>query len=308
MKKRRRIFNYSFVGLGIFIVLVVENLFAQVESNSTTGWGNGFVKTNGEFVTIGGIMVKTNSPLNTDYFKHFMWRENQLMTIADSRAANATDLLAEGAWALIKDYPKEENGYQNIMMAIEGYEYEGQPAKSRTLADKLIASSAPEKYKLWAKGLLNRLDSHGKPVSLQFKAVDGREVDLAQMRGKVVLVDFWGTHCGPCVAELPRVKAALEKFHAQGFEVIGISCDTDKKELEDYVKRHDISWPQYFDGKQQDDNKFIVGFGIDGIPHMFLVDKKGLLRFDNVRASDKYHPKDDTTSFEETISRLLAEK
>jgi peroxiredoxin len=237
-----------------------------------------------------------------------MWRDYELMKINNSGVSNATDLLVEGAWGLIKDYPDRANGYQDITMAIEEYDYDGKPAKSRALADEFMASSAPEKYKLWTKGFLNRLDSRGKPMSLQFTAVDGREVDLAKMQGKVVLVDFWGTRCRPCVAELPRVKAALEKFHAQGFEVIGISCDTDKEELERYVKQHDISWPQYFDGKQQDDNKFTVEFGIDGIPHMFLVDKKGFLRFDNVRASDKYHPKSDTTSFEEKITKLLAEK
>jgi peroxiredoxin len=236
-----------------------------------------------------------------------MWRDDQLMKIAGSGASNAMDLMVEGAWGLVKDYPDRANGYQNITMAIEDYEYDGKTAKSRALADELLASSAPEKYKLWTKGFLNRLDSRGRPVSLQFTAVDGREVNLAQMQGKVVLVDFWGTHCGPCVAELPRVKAAWENFHAQGFEVIGISCDTDKKELENYVKQHGISWPQYFDGKQQNDNKFTVAFGIDGIPHMFLVDKKGFLRFDNVRASDKYHAQGDTTSLEEKIAGLLAE-
>jgi len=308
MKKSLRIVNHSFVCIGIIVVLVAGRLFAQTGTNSTTGWGNGFVKTNGQYVIIGNMMYDTNSPLNTDEFKHFMWRDYELMKIANSSSSNATDQLVEGAWALVKDYPQRANGYQSIMMAIEDYEYEGKPAKSQALADELIASSAPEQYKLWAKGFLNRLYSRGKPVSLQFKAVDGRDVGLAQMRGKVVLVDFWGTHCGPCVAELPRIKAAYDKFHSQGFEVIGISCDTDLKELEDYVKQHDISWPQYFDGKQQDDNKFTVAFGIDGIPHMFLVDKKGLLRFDNVRASDTYHAKGDTTSIEEKIAKLLAEE
>jgi peroxiredoxin len=307
MKTSLRAFNCCFIHIGIFVALAVCDLFAQVETNSTAGWGNGFVKTNGEYVTIGGIMVKTNSPLNTDYFKQFKWRSDRLLKIINSGVSNATDLVVEGAWALIKDYPKEANGYQDIMMAIGGYEYHGQSAKSRALADQLIASSAPEQYKLWAKGFLNRLGSAGKPIDLQFKAVDGREVDLAQMRGKVVLVDFWATRCGPCVAELPRVKAAWEKFHAQGFEVIGISCDTDKKELEDYVKKRGISWPQYFEGKGQSENQFTVGFGIDGIPHMFLVDKKGLLRFDNVRARDDVHPQGDTTSFEDKISKLLAE-
>jgi len=139
-------------------------------------------------------------------------------------------------------------------------------------------------------------------VTIRFTAVDGREVDLSKLRGKVVLVDFWGTHCGPCVAELPRVKTAYEKFHDQGFEVIGISCDTDKKELEDYVQQHGIPWPQYFDGHQQSDNKFTVAFGIDGIPHMFILDTNGCLRFDDVRA------KGAKTNFEDKIKSLLDEQ
>ena len=308
MKTPLCIFSRSFVCFGIFAVLAADVLFAQAKTNLVAAMDKDFVKTNGQYVTIGNMMYDTNSPSNTEEFKQYMWRVYELTKINNSGVSNATDLLVEGAWGLIKDYPDRENGYQDITMAIEEYEYDGKPAKSRALADEFIASSAPEKYKLWTKGFLNRLDSRGKPVSLQFTAVDGREVDLAKMQGKVVLVDFWGTRCRPCVAELPRVKAALEKFHAQGFEVIGISCDTDKEELERYVKQHDITWPQYFNGKQRDDNKFTVEFGIDGIPHMFLVDKKGFLRFDNVRASDKYHPKSDTTSFEEKIARLLAEK
>ncbi len=308
MKKSFRIFNHSFVCIGIIVVLLADSLFAQTETNSAMGWGNGFVKTNRQYVTIGNAMYETNSPANTDEYKHFMWRAYELMKIANSGSSNATDELAEGAWRLIKDYPDRANGYEAIMLAIEDDEYDGKPAKSRALAEELIASSAPDKYKFWAKGFLNRLDSRGKPVSLQFKAVDGRKVDLAKMKGKVVLVDFWATDCGPCVAELPRVKAAYEQYHGRGFEVVGISCDTDKEKLESYVKQHDISWPQYFDGKQQEDNKFTTEFGIDGIPHMFLVDKKGFLRFDNVRASDKHHAKDDTTGFEEKIANLLAEE
>ncbi len=308
MKKSLRIFNHSFVLLGIFVVLVADDFFAQAEMNSVTAIDKTFLKTNGDTVIIGNIQIKTNSPLNTDKSKKYTRRDDELMKIYSSDVSNATDLLVEGAWGLIKDDPDRANGYQDIVIAIEGYVYDGKLAKSRALAKELIASTAPEKYKLWTKGFLNRLDSHSKPVSLQFTAVDGREVDLAKIKGKVVLVDFWATWCGPCVKELPRVKKAYDKFRGQGFEVIGISCDTDKRKLEDYVKQHGFSWPQYFDGQRQDDNKFTVEFGIDGIPHMFLVDKKGFLRFDNVRASDKYHPKGDTTSFEEKITKLLAEK
>jgi peroxiredoxin len=308
MKNTSGNFNLWFVLGGIFTSLAAGDLSAPAQTNFPAVMPPDYAKTNGEYVTLGNIMVKTNSPMNTDEFKQYHWRCDQLMKINNSGVSNSTDLAVAAARALIKDYPKRPNGYQFLMAGTEDYEYDGEPAKARALAEELIAGSAPERFKPWAKGFLNRLDSAGKPVDLKFTAVDGREVDLAQLRGKVVLVDFWGTHCGPCVAELPRVKAAYEKFHAQGFEVVGISCDTDQKELEDYVKEHGLVWPQYFDGKQQGDNKFTVAFGIDGIPHMFLVDKKGFLRFDNVRARADAHPKGDTTSFEQKISQLLAEE
>lgn len=299
---------YRWLVLGGFFALVVTgNLLAQSATNSFPPMPKDYVKTNGQYVTIGDIMVETNSPLNTEEFKQFKWRDELLMRLLNSKDTNRIEEFVAGSWKLVQDYPTRINGYQCIMMAMDDYQYGGNPAKARLLATELISSAAPEEIKRWTKGFLHRLDSANQPVAIQFTAVDGRAVDLAQLRGKVVLVDFWGTHCGPCVAELPRVKAAYEKFHAQGFEVVGISCDTDKKELQDYVKRHDIFWPQFFDGQQQTKNKFTVAFGIDGIPHMFLVDKKGLLRFDNVRASDKYHPQGDTATFEETIAKLLAE-
>ena len=187
------------------------------------------------------------------------------------------------------------------MEAITDYEFLGKPDEARALAQEMIDSSAPDDFKLWAKGFLYRLDSMGKPVEIKFTAIDGREVDLAKMKGKVVLVDFWGDG-----NELPQVKAAFEKFHAQGFEIIGIYNYADKDRLEKFIKTYDISWPQYFDGNEM--NKFAVEFGIDGFPQMFLVDKEGCLRFDNVRARNNVHPKGDTTSFEEKISELLAEQ
>jgi thiol-disulfide isomerase/thioredoxin len=307
MEKSPCNFYRWFVLAGFIALLAAGSLFAQTGTNSGAAMDKDFVKTNGQYVTIGTMMYDTNSPLNTEEFKQYMWRVNQLHKIMNSHATNSTDQFVEGAWKLAKDYPDRINGYQDIMMVMGHYEYQGEPDKSRSLANELMVSAAPEDIKLWTKGYLNRLDLAGKPVELKFTAVDGREVDLAQLRGKVVLVDFWATGCTPCVWELPRIKAAYDEFHARGFEVIGISCDTDKERLNKFLKEKGISWPQYFDGLGIGDSKLNVKFGIDGIPHMFLVDKKGLLRFDNVRASDKYHPKGDTTSLEEKISKLLAE-
>jgi peroxiredoxin len=291
----------------VVVMLMAFGVSAFGNTNGIPPMSPKFLKTNGEFVVIGNLMVKTNSPLNTDSFKQYKWRVYLLDKIMNSDATNRQEKLVEGAWALQKDYPDRPNGYELIMAVMDEYGEEGNLPAARALAKELSESSAPERFKTWSKGFLNRMDSFGKPVAMQFTAVDGRQVNLADMRGKVVLVDFWSTGCGPCVAELPRIKEAYEKFHRQGLEVIGISCDTDQSQLQQFVKEKGYSWPQYFDGRQQEENKFAQGFGIDGIPHMFLVDKKGILRFDNVRANDALHERVDQNTFEEKISALLAE-
>jgi alkyl hydroperoxide reductase subunit AhpC len=78
------------------------------------------------------------------------------------------------------------------------------------------------------------------------------------------------------VGEIPHVKEAYAKLHPKGFEIVGISFDQDKSKLEEFVKSKEMSWPQYFDG-QGWKNTIGQKYGIDSIPAMWLVDKKGNL-------------------------------
>jgi len=136
----------------------------------------------------------------------------------------------------------------------------------------------------------------GKPSPpLKFKALDGREVDLEQLRGKVVLLDFWATWCPPCLEELPHVRDAYERFKAQGLEVIGVSFDADRARLEEIVKREKIGWPQYFDGGGRDAAPGKV-FGIRHWPSMWLLDRNGVVRFISAGAG-----------LDRKVSQLLAE-
>lgn len=186
----------------------------------------------------------------------------------------------KGARQLQKEFPKRPEVYQMLLMIASNADSE----KGRSIANEIIKSEiAPEELKDEAKGILKKMDAVGKPLAIQFTAVDGREVDLAKMKGKVVLIDFWATWCGPCVAELPHVKEAYEKLHPKGFEIVGISFDQSKEKLENFVKEKEMPWPQYFDG-QGWENKFGQEFGIHSIPAMWLVDKKGVLRDLNGRA------------------------
>lgn len=126
--------------------------------------------------------------------------------------------------------------------------------------------------------------SVGESVELKFNAIKGGKVDLAALKGKVVLIDFWATWCPPCVAEVPNVVAAYKKLHDKGFEIIGISLDEDRSALTKFIKEHDMTWPQYFDGKGWD-NKISSGFGIRSVPTMWLVDKEGKLASTNARSN-----------------------
>lgn len=121
-----------------------------------------------------------------------------------------------------------------------------------------------------------------KPFDLKFTATDGTEVDFAKLRGKVVLIDFWATWCGPCVAEVPNVVATYNKLHDKGFEIVGISLDSEKDKLDAFVKKNAMTWHQFFDGKGWK-NEISTKFGINSIPAMWLVDKKGMVISTNAR-------------------------
>ena len=116
----------------------------------------------------------------------------------------------------------------------------------------------------------------GKPLKLKYANLQGKEVDLASFKGKVVLIDFWATWCGLCVNEMPNVVAAYNKYKDRGFAIMGISLDEDKKALLKFTKEHKMEWPQYFDGKEWD-NIIAKRFGVAFIPCMWLIDKKGNL-------------------------------
>lgn len=152
---------------------------------------------------------------------------------------------------------------------------EANPEKAKKFqaqADELQAKQAEEKAK--ADEAMQLLVN--KPLDVKFTALGGAEIDLQKMNGKVVLLDFWATWCGPCMQELPNVLAVYEKYHDKGFEIVGISFDESKDALVKTVAAKEMTWPQYFDGKGWG-NELGKRFGITSIPRMWLVNKEGLL-------------------------------
>ncbi len=114
------------------------------------------------------------------------------------------------------------------------------------------------------------------PLELKLTTLDGREVDLGKMRGKVVLIDVWATWCLPCLLELPRLKEVYQKHHAAGFEIVGISLDKELNRLKAFLKDEPLPWPQCCDGLAIK-GEFAVRHHIESAPVQWLVDKEGHL-------------------------------
>jgi peroxiredoxin len=124
-------------------------------------------------------------------------------------------------------------------------------------------------------GMASRPPLVGSPApEIILKDLQGHEMKLSDLRGKVVLVNFWATWCKPCKEEMPAMQASYDKLRDRGFVVLAVNELEDTERVIDHVRTHGHTFPVVMDH----DNRVANRYGVVGLPVSFLVDRQGIVR------------------------------
>jgi thiol-disulfide isomerase/thioredoxin len=176
--------------------------------------------------------------------------------------------------ALAKAHPQDDLLVTAALtMARYNSHFDDQSDALRDIVDQVLTGPAAVDYH-------HQPNQIGRPFKLSIQAVGGKPVSIADWKGKVVLIDFWATWCGPCKAALPNLISLYKTNHSKGLEILGISNDNSLPALQDFLAGHrDMPWPQSFNPTGQDGwNSLSAPMGVRAIPTAFLIDRNGNLR------------------------------
>jgi len=186
-------------------------------------------------------------------------------------------------------YMEETQNYQQASNAYEliaqGYAKSTNP-ELKQMADKTVENGR------------KRVSLIGRPFVVNGVKADGTPFDWSQYRGKVVLVDFWATWCGPCVQELPHIQKAYENYHDRGLEVVGVNLDHQPQALQNFFKYNTLPWTTVVSEDPNAmgfNNPLAVACGVETIPFVVLVNGEGIVVALHARGS----------TLEEKLTQLL---
>lgn len=182
---------------------------------------------------------------------------------------------------------KNSDKYASIM-AIQGMEPDKYSDIYKTLDASLTKKFPNDKnikmfHEVVSKMLATTSGQAAPEINLP--TPEGKELALSSFRGKIVLVDFWASWCGPCRKEMPNVVKAYAKFKDKGFEIYGVSLDQDKARWLEAIQKDGITWPQVSDLKYWECEAAKL-YAVEGIPYTVLLDKEGKIIAKNLRGAD----------------------
>jgi peroxiredoxin len=136
-------------------------------------------------------------------------------------------------------------------------------------------------FMIFSLNLFSQMRPGQTAADLSLPDLNGKLVSLYQLKGKVVLIDFWASWCGPCRHNNPRLVKLYNKYHDRGLEIYGVSLDEDEGSWKKAVHHDKLSWIQVIDDKGWEASS-ISTYGVDFIPSSFLIDKRGVIQKMNI--------------------------
>jgi peroxiredoxin len=189
----------------------------------------------------------------------------------------------------VKEYVKQHpTSYVGAMQVFQNFSYNPDAPELEAVYNLFDTTTQNSYYGKKLKSVLDiaKKTAIGKAApEFAQNDINGKPVSLSSYKGKVVLVDFWASWCGPCRAENPNVVKAYQKYHPKGFDILGVSLDEKKDKWQDAIKKDNLSWTHVSDLKGWK-NSAAELYGVEGIPMNFLLDKDGNIIGKGLRGED----------------------
>jgi cytochrome oxidase Cu insertion factor (SCO1/SenC/PrrC family) len=187
--------------------------------------------------------------------------------------------------AFAAKYPKSETAAEALRALAMGYEMSGKTDDALKWYRQILADHPNNVAAPLAKGAVNRLTSEGRPITLQANDVNNQKVDLAALRGKSVVIQYWTTTSDVCVADHAVLKELIAKYGGTGLEVISINLDYDKDQLASYLSAKKLPWKHVYD-EGGFDGRLANEMGVVTVPLILLVGPDGKVISSNIQAAE----------------------
>ncbi len=220
-----------------------------------------------------GEKAKDLDPIDAAGGRYYIGQKDHMLRKVERMRANSKpgDKPVKTVTMTGTEFAEQPKGANFAIQVPKGYTVKPEAKKSKP---KPI-QAAKEEVK--AKPAAGALGAHtvGKPVTpFEAKLLDGKSVKFpGDFKGKVVMLDFWATWCGPCMGEMPNVVSVYSKYRSKGFEILGVTLDNKGAEakIKDTAKNEKMTWSQVYDGGGWS-SAVAKLYGINSIPHAYLVD------------------------------------